>query len=106
MKLTAIISLLAIILLGSTGTTPAQPKSCAFDIVGTWQAQLANNESRLYRFDADGNVTVLSVSGKAEPREIARGSYELADDPKAPTSITLTSTGKNRILVRTSSFTR
>ena len=42
MKLTAIISLLAIILLGSTATALAQEKkSCSFDLVGTWKAQVS-----------------------------------------------------------------
>lgn len=102
MKYTAIISLLAIMLLGSTGTVLAQEKSCSLDITGTWKAQVSTQEARLYRFDAEGGVTVLSVTGKSEPREVARGSYELLDDPKAPTSISLKSTGKNRIFGRAS----
>lgn len=100
MKFTAIISLLAVMLLGSTATALAQEKSCSFDIIGTWKAQVSTTETLLYRFDADGGVTVLSVAGTSEPREIARASYELLDDPKKPTSISLTATGKNRIFGR------
>jgi hypothetical protein len=97
MKLTTLISLLAIILLGSTGTALAQQKSCSFDIVGTWKTQLSTNEARLYRFDADGGVTVLSVSGTAEPHAIATASYKVIDNLDEPKSISFTATGKNRI---------
>ena len=85
---------------GSTVTALAQEKSCSLDIVGTWKVQVSTKESRFYRFDADGGVTVLSVTGKAEPREIAKGSYELLDDPKATKSISLTATGRDRIFGR------
>lgn len=98
MKYTAIISLLAILFVGSTALAQ-EKKSCSLDLVGTWKAQVSTQEARLYRFDADGSVAVLSVTGKAEPREIARGSYEL-DDPAMPKSISLKSTGKNRIFGR------
>jgi len=98
MKLTAIISLLAILLLGSTATAFAQEKkSCSFDIVGTWKAQLSTTEARLYRFDAEGGVTVLSVSGTAEPRQIATAKYEVINDLGAPKSVSFTASGKNRI---------
>ncbi len=64
MKFTAIISLLAIILLGTTGTALAQEKkSCSFDIVGTWKAQVSPKEAVLYRFDSKSEVTVLSDLG-------------------------------------------
>ena len=64
MKFTAIISLLAMILLGSTATALAQEKkSCSFDLVGTWKAQVSPTEAVLYRFDSNGGVTVLSASG-------------------------------------------
>ncbi|HEU4507444.1 MAG TPA: hypothetical protein VFR78_04345, partial [Pyrinomonadaceae bacterium] len=45
-------------------------------------------------------VTVLSVTGKAEPREIARGSYELLDEDPKVRSISLKSTGKNKMFGR------
>jgi len=97
MKLTAIISLLAIMLLGSTGTALAQEKSCSFDMVGTWKAQLSSAEARLYRFDEKGGVTVLSVTGTAEPREVASASYKVISNLDEPKSIAFTATGKNRI---------
>jgi hypothetical protein len=97
MKLTAIISLLAIMLLGSTGTAWAQEKNCSFDMVGTWKAQISTTEARLYRFDAKGGVTVLSVSGTAEPHAIATASYNVIDNLEEPKSISFTATGKNRI---------
>jgi hypothetical protein len=57
--------------LGSTANALAQEKSCSFDIVGTWKAQVSSTEARLYRFDEKGVVTVLSAAGTAEPHQIA-----------------------------------
>lgn len=141
MKLTAIISLLALLLLGATGTalaqqenqypaqekqakpaprpTPGGPpafglekKKCPCDIVGTWKAQISRTEARLYEFDGEGVVKVLTVSGEAQPREIATAKYEFVEEPlpmesaapaqKAPDKqISFTATGKNRIFGRT-----
>ena len=140
MKLTAIISLLALMLLGMTGTvlaqqenqypaqqkqarpaprpTPAGPpefgqekKKCPCDILGTWKAQLSRTEARLYQFDGEGVVKVLSVSGEAKPREIATANYEIVEEPlpmdaamdqKPPDKqVSFTTTGKNRIFGRT-----
>jgi hypothetical protein len=98
MKFTATISLLAMILLGSTATALAQEtKGCSFDIVGTWKAQVSNTEALLYKFDANGGVTVLSASGTAEPKEIAIAKYKVIEDLGKPQSISLTASGKNRI---------
>jgi hypothetical protein len=98
MKLIAIISLLALLVLGSTLPGLAQqPKKCQFDIVGTWKAQVSPTEARLYTFDANGVVKVLNASGTDKPTEIATGKYELLEDPKAPEEISITATGKNRI---------
>jgi hypothetical protein len=142
MKLTAIISLLALTLLGATGTalaqqenqyptqekqarpaprpTPAGPpafgldkKKCPCDIVGTWKAQLSKTEARLYEFDGEGVVKVLTVSGETKPRQIATAKYEFVLEPmameesaapaqKAPDKqIAFTATGRNRIFGRT-----
>lgn len=103
MKLTAIISLLTLVLLGSTGTalaqqekppkpaprpTPAgardfgqEKKKCPCDILGTWKAQISTTEARLYTFDTEGVVKVLKVSGDAKPREIATAKYEFVEEP-------------------------
>src|SRR5689334_10814679 len=97
MKLTVIISLLALILLSSTGTALAQEKSCSFDIVGTWKAQLSPTEAVLYRFDSKSQVTVLSTTGTAEPKQIATASYVVNKELGKPESISFTATGKNRI---------
>src|SRR5918994_6022704 len=98
MKLTAIISLLAIILLGSTGTALAQEKkSCSFDIVGTWKAQVSPKEAVLYRFDSNSEVTVLSDLGMGAPHQIATAKYEVINDLGTPKSISFAATGKNRI---------
>ncbi len=98
MKVTGIISLLAIILLGSTLTALAQEKkSCSFDLVGTWKAQVSSTEAQLYRFDEKGAVTVLTASGTAEPRQIATAKYEVIEELGKPESVSFTATGKNRI---------
>ena len=97
MKLNAIISLLAIILLGSTVSALAQEKSCSFDLVGTWKAQVSTTEARLYQFDANGVVTVLSAVGTAEPQQIATAKYEVNNDLGKPQSVSFTASGKNRI---------
>src|SRR5687767_2404674 len=97
MKVTGIISLLAIILLGSTATALAQEKSCSFDIVGTWKAQVSSTEARLYQFDAKGVVTVLSTAGTAEPQQIATAKYEVINDLGKPQSVSFTASGKDRI---------
>jgi hypothetical protein len=97
MKITAIISLLGILLLSSTATAFAQEKSCSFDLVGTWKAQTSTTQSVLYRFDSKGGVTVLSSSGADEAQEIATASYTVNNELGKPDSISFTATGKNRI---------
>ncbi len=97
MKLTAIISLLAIMLLGSTANAFAQEKSCSFDLIGTWKAQVSPTEARLYQFDANGVVTVLSAVGTAEPQQIVTAKYEVNTDLGKPESVSFTASGKNRI---------
>lgn len=98
MKFTATISLLAMILLGSTATALAQEKkSCSFDLVGTWKAQLSPTEAVLYQFDAKGEVTVLSVSGSEAPRQTATAKYEVNNELGKPESVSFTASGKNRI---------
>jgi hypothetical protein len=98
MKLTAIISLLAMMLLGSTATALAQEKkSCSFDLVGTWKAQVSSTEARLYQFDDKGVVTVLAASGTAQPRQIATAKYEVINELGKPESVSFTASGKNRI---------
>lgn len=111
MKLTAIISLLALTLLAATGTAfaqqeypaPAQQKTsprpaprptpagepafgqekqkCPCVIAGTWKAQISKTEARLYEFGTDGVVKVLKVSGDAKPRELATAKYEFIEEP-------------------------
>ena len=97
MKLTAIISLLAMILLGSPATALAQEKSCSFDLVGTWKAQVSSTEARLYQFDEKGVVKVLTASGTAEPQQIAIAKYEVINELGKPDSVSFTASGTNRI---------
>ena len=102
------IAVLALTLLGVTGTalaqqeypaptqtprpaarpTPAgepafgqEKEKCPCDIIGTWKAQVSKTEARLYEFDDKGVVKVLHVSGDAKTREIATGKYELTEEP-------------------------
>jgi hypothetical protein len=111
MKLNVINSLLALTLLGATGTalaqqeypastqekqssrpaprpTPAgkrdfgqEKKKCPCEIIGTWKAQISTTEARLYSFDGEGVVKVLEISGDAKPREIATAKYEFVEEP-------------------------
>lgn len=97
MKLTAIISLLGILILTSTATALAQQKSCSFDVVGTWKAQVSTTQTVLYRFDSKGGVTVLSSADTAEPKQISTASYTVDNELGKPDSISFTATGKNRI---------
>src|SRR5687768_9267487 len=98
MKVTGIISLLAIILLGSTATALAQEtKSCSFDLVGTWKAQISPTQAVLYRFDSNGEVTVLSDSGAGELKQTATAKYEVNKELGKPESVSFTASGKDRI---------
>ena len=97
MKLTAIISLLGVLILTSTVTALAQQKSCSFDVVGTWKAQISTTQTILYRFDSKDGVTVLSSSGTGEPQQIAAATYTVNNELGKPDSISFTATGKNRI---------
>jgi hypothetical protein len=98
MKLTAKISLLAIVILGFTAIALAQEKkSCSFDIVGTWKAQVSPTEAILYRFDSKDAVTVLSAHEKGEPQQIATAKYEVINELGNPDSVSFTASGKNRI---------
>ena len=97
MKPTAIISLLVIVLLGSTANPLAQEKSCSFDLVDTWKAQLSPTKAILYRFDSKGDVTVLSAPEKGEPQQIAIAKYEVIKDLGKLQSVAFTASGKNRI---------
>jgi len=102
MRLTAIISLLALLVVGSAVPTVAQqPKKCQFNIVGTWKAQTSPTEASLYTFDSNGVVKVLNASGNDKPTEIATAKYELLEDPRNPEAIAITATGKNRVFGRT-----
>ena len=101
MKITAKISLLALLVLGSTFPGVAQEKKCQFNIVGTWKAQISPTETRLYTFDDKGVLKVMNVSGTDKPSEIATAKYELLEDPKAPEEISLTAAGKTLIFGKT-----
>jgi len=102
MKLTAKISLLALLVAGSILSGVAQqPKKCQFNIVGTWKAQISPTEARLYTFDANGVVKMFNASGTDKPTEIATAKYELLEDPKAPEEISIKASDKNRFFGRT-----
>ena len=98
MKLIAILSLLGILLLTSTTTALAQQKkSCSFDLVGTWKAQVSPTQAILYRFDSKGAVTVLSAPQEGEPQQIATAKYQVINELGKPDSVSFTASGKNRI---------
>ena len=97
MKPTAIISLLALLLVGSINLASAQEKKCPLNLVGTWKAQISATESRLYTFDADGVIKVLDVTDGAKPREIASAKYALENDVNTGRQISFTATGKTQI---------
>ena len=101
MKLTAILSLLATVLLGivvaSPATALAQQKTCSFDLVGTWKAQVSSTEARLYQFDQKGVVTVFTAAGTAAPQQITTAKYEVIKELGKPDSVSFTATGENRI---------
>lgn len=101
MKRSAIFSTLLFICLAAPSESFSQ-QGCELNIIGTWKAVTTSaTDVVLYRFAPDGTVTVLSASGSrqvSEPQEIARATYEL-DDPKAPKSIVLTTTNKNRVFL-------
>lgn len=86
------------ICLGVAATALGQQR-CEFNITGTWQAPNGDAATTvLYRFASDGTVSVLSSpsGASAEPREIAKATYEL-DDPRAPQSITFTTNSKTKV---------
>ena len=99
MKLTAIISLLAMMLLGSTATALAQEKkSCSFDHRRNLESAGLNHRSAYFiDFDSNGGVTVLSASGTGEPHQIATAKYEVINELGKPESVSFTASGKNRI---------
>lgn len=101
MKRFAIFYPLLFICLATTSTSFGQ-EGCEFNIIGTWKAATTGApDAVLYRFAPDGVVTVLSASGSgqvSEPQEVARATYEL-DNPKAPKSISLNVTNKNRVFL-------
>jgi hypothetical protein len=88
--------------LAPTGTAFAQAqKKCDFNVLGTWKAQISSTEARLYTFEADGTVKVSTVSGAANPREIATAKYEIETDlDTSAKQIAFTASGKNRIFGR------
>lgn len=97
MKFTAIISLLALILLGSPAPALAQEKSCSFDLVGTWKAQLSPTQAVLYRFDSKGEVSVLEQTGAGAPQQTATAKYAVNQELEGPRTISFIAQGKNRI---------
>ncbi|HEU4713842.1 MAG TPA: hypothetical protein VFS76_19900 [Pyrinomonadaceae bacterium] len=98
MKLIAIMSLLAVVLMGSNGMSFAQQqKTCQLNLVGTWKAQTSPTESVLYTFDDKGMVKVMAVTGTAAPREISTANYEITLGEDNTRDISFTATGKNKI---------
>lgn len=78
-------------------------QSCDFNIVGTWKTSAADyGGPQLYRFAADGTVSVLAASEPGQSsnqREIATATYKL-DDPGSPKAISFTGTGGEGIFAK------
>lgn len=101
MKRPVVLGLVAFVLLASTGTAVGQ-QGCEFNIIGTWKAVTTGSTYEIiYRFAPDGTVTVLSSYDSGQPsesEEVGSATYEL-DDPKAPKSITINTTKKNKVFL-------
>ncbi len=98
MKPIAIISLLAVVLMGSSGIVAAQQyKTCKFNPVGTWKAQVSPTEEIHYTFDDKGEIKVTKVSGSAKATDVANAKYVVEDGEDGQKLISLTATGKDRI---------
>src|SRR5215475_2338102 len=77
---------LCIFLFAEAGTVFGQA-GCEFDITGDWEAIVPGHAGPdLYRFTADGMVTILSAVAKGEERQkMGRAKYRLEDAPNART---------------------
>lgn len=100
MKRPVFLALVALVLLASTETAVGQ-QGCEFNIIGTWKAVTTGGAEVLYRFAPDGTVTVLGSYDSGQPsesEEVGTATYEL-DDPKAPKSIAINTTKKNKVFL-------
>jgi hypothetical protein len=80
----------------------ADKKACPFDIVGTWKSESAANEPILFRFAADGSVTLLSPSTAipdADFETLAAVKYRL-DKPAAPKRLDIIAVRGNEVFGR------
>ena len=98
MKLTAIISLLAIVLLGSTATALAQEKkSCSFDSLE--HGKRSSHPPKQYFIDLIPRMPSLFFQFliKVNRSQIATAKYEVIKELGKPESVSFTASGKNRI---------
>jgi hypothetical protein len=74
-------------------------KACPFNIVGTWRLEAATENPILFRFAADGTVTLLSLSPDADFETLAAVKYKL-DKPAAPKRLDIIAVRGNEVFGR------
>ena len=90
---------------GQTNPQYGQPeakKACPFNIVGTWRSEAATENPVLFRFAADGTVTLLSPSTSipdADFETLAAVKYKL-DKPAAPKRLDIIAVRGNEVFGR------
>ena len=108
MKRTAFIYSLILICLATGGVAFGQtnatnaPKTCPFNIVGTWRSESAGENPIFFRFTPDGAVTLLSRSTSIPDEDfevMAAVKYKL-DRPAAPTSLDIIAERGNEVFGR------
>ncbi len=105
MKRTVFIYALMLACLATGGVAHGQtnaPKSCPFNIVGTWKSEGATENPVILQFTSDGAVTLLSRSTNVPNEDfetLAAVKYKL-DKPAAPTSLDIIAERGNEIFGR------
>ena len=105
MKRTVFIYSLVFLCLATSGVAYGQtnaPKSCPFNIVGTWRSEAATENPILFRFAPDGTVTLLSHSPSLPDSDfevMGAVKYKL-DKPAAPKSIDIIAARGNEVFGR------
>src|SRR5688572_17625534 len=87
---------------GSTYGQPQAKKACPFNIVGTWRSEAATADPILFRFAADGTVTLLSPSTAIPDSDfetLAAVKYKL-DKPTAPKRLDIIAVRGNEVFGR------
>src|SRR5688572_19722151 len=102
MKRTAFICSLVLLCLATGGVAYGQtdaPKSCPFNIVGTWRSEAAKENPILFYFAPDGTVTLMSRIPNEDFEVLAEVKYKL-DKSAAPTSLDIIAARGNEVFGR------